>query len=40
MNQNNIKGIINNIKKCIKININELKTNRKIALAIFQYKFK
>ena len=39
MNWNNIKGIINNIKKCIKINLNELKINRKIALAIFQYKY-
>ena len=40
MNYNNIKGIINIINKCIKINYNELKTNRKIALAIFQYKYK
>ena len=40
MNYNNIKGIINNIKKCIKIILNELKTNRKIDLSIFQYKIK
>ena len=39
MNQNNIKVIINNIKKYIKKNINELKTNRKIDLSIFQYKY-
>ena len=39
MNYNNVKGIINNIKKCIKKNINELKTNRKIDLSIFQYKY-